>query len=83
MTADPQDERLSEQLDRLEALLGQREAELRVLRGELDLRQLYISELHGRLESQLRQLQDLDQRLRALESAPAPHFPSHLAAPGR
>lgn len=61
------DELLGTHLDRLEKILLQLDAETGRLRTELDLRQLYINELHTILNSQSRQLQDLDARIRRLE----------------
>lgn len=64
---DEPEEILAGHLDRLESILAQKDAEVRRLRTELDLRQLYVNELHAVLNRQARQLQDLDKRVRLLE----------------
>lgn len=64
---DEPEEILAGNLDRLESILAQKDAEVRRLRTELDLRQLYVNELHAVLNRQARQLQDLDKRVRFLE----------------
>lgn len=64
---DEPEEILAGNLDRLESILAQKDAEVRRLRTELDLRQLYVNELHAVLNRQARQLQDLDRRVRFLE----------------
>lgn len=61
------DEKLTEQLDRLESVLAQKEAELRILRSELEMRNLYQRELNAQLESQAQQIGEFDRRLRELE----------------
>ena len=66
---------LAAHLDRLESILVQKDAEARRLKKELDLRQLYVNELHAILNRQTRQLQDLDGRIRRLE------LPTELPAP--
>lgn len=65
---------LAAHLDRLESILAQKDGEVRRLKTELDLRQLYINELHTILNRQTHQLQDLDHRIRKLE-------PSRVASP--
>lgn len=74
---DEPEEILAGHLDRLESILAQKDAEVRRLRTELDLRQLYVNELHAVLNRQARQLQDLDKRVRLLEpsSVTAGHKP--------
>ncbi len=62
------EEILAGHLDRLESILAQKDTEVRRLRTELDLRQLYVNELHATLNRQTRQLQDLDKRIRLLEA---------------
>lgn len=66
-----QDDHLPDDLDRLEAILAHKDAELRLLHSELDLRQLYVTELHQRLEGQARQLLTLEERLTQLEAGAA------------
>lgn len=69
--ADTPDEMLAAHLDRLELILSQMDAETRRLRTELDLRQLYVNELHAILNQQTRHLEDLDNRIRRLEPPPS------------
>lgn len=66
------DEVLNWHLDRLEAILSQRDAEVRRLKTELDLRILYTQELHSQLQAQVVELTDLDHRVRMLENG-LPH----------
>ncbi|MGJ5815013.1 hypothetical protein [Paludibaculum fermentans] len=67
LNRDEPEEMLAAHLDRLESILAQKDSEVRRLRTELDLRQLYVNELHAVLNRQTRQLQDLDKRVRSLE----------------
>ncbi|MBS1871724.1 MAG: hypothetical protein JSU00_00820 [Acidobacteria bacterium] len=82
---DEPEEILAGHLDRLESILAQKDAEVRRLRTELDLRQLYLNELHAVLNRQTRQLQDLDKRVRLLEpstrSPGLPPQPEHPSPP--
>lgn len=78
---DEPEEILAGHLDRLESILAQKDAEVRRLRTELDLRQLYVNELHAVLNRQARQLQDLDKRVRLLE--PRATTSSHEPEPDR
>ena len=48
------DPKLNEIIDRLESILAQKEAELRILRSELALRDLYQQQLRNELESKVR-----------------------------
>lgn len=83
---DEPEEILAGHLDRLESILAQKDAEVRRLRSELDLRQLYVNELHAVLNRQSRQLQDLDKRVRLLEPpsvAPAPEPEADRTIPPR
>lgn len=66
---DQPEEVLSAELDRLEAILTQNDAELRRVRSELELQELYIEELHTALEAQAGELSAMDDRLRRLEPA--------------
>jgi len=61
------EELLAEQLDRLESVVSTKDAELRKLKIEFELRNLYVSELHATLERQAGQLEELEGRLRRLE----------------
>ncbi len=74
-TRDPRldfaDEIMVQHLDRLEQILTERDMELRRLRTELELRNLYTSELHTVLQRQAQQLELLETRLAQLE-APRP-----------
>ncbi|MGC4053020.1 MAG: hypothetical protein QM757_27180 [Paludibaculum sp.] len=72
---DEPEEILAGHLDRLESILAQKDAEVRRLRTELDLRQLYVNELHAVLNRQMCQLQDLDKRVRLLEPGVPPPVP--------
>jgi hypothetical protein len=65
------DEFLAPHLDRLEAALAHREAELCRLKTELDLRGLYIRELHDLLQAQAQTLTGLERRVRRMEEARA------------
>jgi len=66
---DQPEEVLSAELDRLESILNQKDSELRRVKSELELRQLYIEELHTALEAQAVELTAMDDRLRRLEPA--------------
>ena len=59
-------------LDRLESILAQRDAELRRLKTELDLRSLYVRELHATLEAQASALSTLEKRIRRIELRSCP-----------
>ena len=63
------EEPLGTALDRLEAVLSQRESEIRRLKAELDLRNLYITELHEQLSEHVKTFQGLEARIQRLESA--------------
>ena len=65
------EEAFSVELDRLESILTQKDTEIRRLKSESELRDLYIDELHVALEAQAAELAALDDRLRRLEPAPA------------
>ena len=64
---DQPEEPLSAELDRLESILAQKDAELRRLKSEMELRGLYIEELHTALEAHASELAALDDRVRRLE----------------
>lgn len=65
-TARPQTgEPMLEQLDRLSDVIAAREADLRRLKTELELRDLYIQELHAQLRRQAERLEELEQLVRA------------------
>ena len=66
---DPTEETFSAELDRLESVLAQKDAELRRLKSEMELRDLYIEEMHASLTAQAAELGALDERLRRLEPA--------------
>ncbi len=85
MAADATDP-FSSELDRIERLLAHKDAELQRLRTELALKTLYIDELQATLESQARELEAFDQRLRRMEMsaqgpATAPPAPEEPPAP--
>ena len=69
---EPADELLNRHLDRLESILSQKDAEVRRLKTELDLRILYTKELHAQLQAQVVELTELDHRVRMLENG-LPH----------
>lgn len=58
-------EPMLEQLDRLSDVIAAREADLRRLKTELELRDLYIQELHAQLRRQAERLEELEQLVRA------------------
>ncbi|MBI5280134.1 MAG: hypothetical protein HY858_00525 [Candidatus Solibacter usitatus] len=64
---EPADEAFSAHLDRLEAILAERDGELRRLKTELDLRNLYVRELHSTLVAQAAALSALEKRIRRIE----------------
>ena len=66
---DQPEEVFSAELDRLESILNQKDSELRRVKSELELRELYIEELHTALEAQAVELTAMDDRLRRLEPA--------------
>lgn len=66
---DQPEEVFSAELDRLESILNQKDSELRRVKSELELRELYIEELHTALEAQSVELTAMDDRLRRLEPA--------------
>ncbi|MBI4893804.1 MAG: hypothetical protein HY821_24520 [Acidobacteria bacterium] len=72
-TRDPRldlaDEIMVQHLDRLEQIITERDTELRRLRTELELRNLYTAELHSSLKHQAAQLQELEARLSRCEAA--------------
>jgi hypothetical protein len=82
VAVDPPDS-FSSELDRIEQILAHKDAELQRLRTELALKTLYIDELQATLESQARELEAFDLRLRRMEmsaqrqspSPPAPEQP--------
>lgn len=61
-------EPLSEHLDQLESVLTAQDAELRRSRTELELRNLYVAELHAVLKRQAEQMEQLARRLERLET---------------
>ncbi len=56
----------------------QAEAEIRRLKSELELRDLYIEEMHAALSAQVNELAALDDRLRRLEPPGAQAIPSPI-----
>ncbi len=52
------------QLDRLSEVIAARDADLRRLKTELELRDLYIQELHAQLRRQAERLEQLEQLAR-------------------
>lgn len=60
----PAGEAMLEELDRLSAVIAAREAELRRLRHEVELRDLYIQELHVQLRRQAERLERIEQLVR-------------------
>lgn len=72
---DQPEETFSAELDRLESILVQKDAEIRRLKSEMELRGLYIEELHTVLEAQASELDELDRRLRRLEPTDGPAQP--------
>lgn len=61
------EELLGGHLDRLESAISSKDAELRRLRTELELRNLYVAELHAVLQKQARDLEDLSARVRSID----------------
>jgi uncharacterized coiled-coil protein SlyX len=59
-------ETLLEQIEQLSSLIAARDQELRRLRDDLALRDLYIEELHAVLRRQAEQLERLEKRFRDL-----------------
>ncbi len=55
-----------EQIERLSALIRARDQELRRLREELGLRNLYIDELHAVLRRQAERIEHIEGRIRRL-----------------
>ena len=75
------EESLSAELDRLESILVQKDAEIRRLKREMELRGLYIEELHSALETQGSELAALDDRVRRLEPPEAAAQPRRWLLP--
>lgn len=65
--AEPASEPLGEHLDQLESVLTAQDTELRRTRTELELRNLYVAELHAVLKRQAEQMEQLARRLERLE----------------
>lgn len=63
------EELLGSHLDRLESAIASKDAELRRLRTELELRNLYVAELHSVLQKQARDLEDLCARVKSIDRA--------------
>lgn len=57
-------ETMLEHLDRLSEIIAAREAELRRLKAELELRDLYIQELHAQLRRQAERLEKIEELVR-------------------
>ncbi len=69
------------QLDRLERILAHKDAEIQRLRTELALKTLYAEELQATLETQARELEAFDVRLRRIEGRTIkPPPPSEIVA---
>jgi uncharacterized coiled-coil protein SlyX len=60
------EETLLEQIEQLSSLIAARDQELRRLRDDLALRDLYIEELHAVLRRQAERLERLENRFRDL-----------------
>jgi len=65
---EPSPEPLADDLDQLESILAARDTELRRARTELELRNLYVAELHATLRRQAEQMEQLAVRLQRLEA---------------
>lgn len=65
---EPPAEPLADDLDQLENILAARDTELRRTRTELELRNLYVAELHATLRRQAEQMEQLTARLQRLEA---------------
>ena len=65
--AEPSAEPLADDLDQLENILAARDTELRRTRTELELRNLYVAELHAALRRQAEEMEQLAARLQRLE----------------
>ena len=65
------DEAVFEQRERLSELIAVRDQELRRLREELGLRDLYIEELHAVLRRQAERIEHIEQRIRRLAAGDA------------
>lgn len=63
------EEPLLEQIERLSALIAVRDQELRRLREDLVLRDLYIDELHRILRQQAERLERLEEKIRRIAAA--------------
>ncbi|MEJ5368021.1 MAG: hypothetical protein WHT08_06870 [Bryobacteraceae bacterium] len=63
------EEPLLEQLERLSALIASRDQELRRLREDLVLRDLYIDELHRILRLQAERLERIEEKIRRIAAA--------------
>ncbi len=61
-----------DQLDRLEAAMAAKDAELRRMKTELELRALYARELLAAIEKQALRLEQLDERLSLMEQFKRP-----------
>ncbi len=68
----PHGEPLVEHLDQLENVLTAQDTELRRTRTELELRNLYVAELHAVLKRQAEQMEQLAARLQRLEAERRP-----------
>jgi uncharacterized coiled-coil protein SlyX len=66
--AEPLGESLGDPLDKLESVVTAQDTELRRTRTELELRNLYVAELHAVLKRQAEQLEQLTRRLERLEA---------------
>ena len=78
---DQPEEVFSAELDRLESILAQKDTEIRRLKSEMELRDLYMEELHTALEAQAGELAALDDRLRRLEPAEVTAQPRRALLP--
>lgn len=63
------EEPLLEQLERLSALIAARDQELKRLREDLVLRDLYIDELHRVLRQQAERLERIEEKIRRIAAA--------------
>jgi hypothetical protein len=68
---EPQEEPLSPELDRLERVLREKDAEIQRLRVEARLKDLLVEEFQSLVEQQEQRLREIDLRLRELEAHPS------------
>ncbi|MGC8759634.1 MAG: hypothetical protein ACP5UT_14095 [Bryobacteraceae bacterium] len=76
-------EPMLEQLDRLSAVIAARESELRRLRTQIELRDLYIQELHAQLRRQAERLEQIEKLARRAALRARAPFHEAQANPGQ